>query len=242
MEPVAVGGFHNDVIRLGDIAGVVDEGLVEVAHVARKDELFGDVLLGDPQLDARGPEQVARVDEPDGDPVAELLHLVVDIGFELGDRRLRVPHGVHRFDLLAPRALALAVFPLGLKLLDVRGVAQHDAAEVAGRVGRADRAAEAQLGQQGKAAGVVDVRVGQQHIVDFARREGDFLVLIFIGALLHAAVDQEFLPARLQIVTAAGDLVVRAQKRQLHNPNLPISFFSFYYNPDIRTRKRKRNE
>ena len=197
VEPVAVGGFHDDVIRLRDIARVVDEGLVEVAHIARKDELFGDVLLGDPQLDTRGPEQMARVDEPDGDPVAELFDLVVDVWLELGDRRLRVPHGVHRLDLLAAGAFALAVFPLGLKLLDVRGVAQHDAAEIAGRVGRADRAPEAQLCQQGKAAGVVDMRVGQQHIVDFPRRKGDLLMLIFIGALLHAAVDEDFLPARL---------------------------------------------
>lgn len=40
VEPVAVGGFHDDVIRLRDIARVVDEGLVEVAHIARKRRAF----------------------------------------------------------------------------------------------------------------------------------------------------------------------------------------------------------
>ena len=121
----------------------------------------------------------------------------------------RVLNGVHGFHRLCAGALALAVLPLGFEFLNVRRVAQHDAAQVARRLRCVDRAAKALLIQQRQVAGVVHVRVRDEHELDLRRRDGDIDVLKLVAPLLHAAVDQAVMPADLEQGAAAGHLVSR---------------------------------
>ena len=127
----------------------------------------------------------------------------------------------------------LAPLPLGLGHLDVRCVAQHDAAQVAGRLRGVDRAAKALLIQQRQVAGVVHVCVRDEHELDLRRRDGDGNVLKQVPSLLHAAVDQAVVPADLEQGAAAGHLVVGADKCQLHG----LAPFRFSF-PDFNTNAR----
>ena len=95
-------------------------------------------------------------------------------------------------------------------------VPQHDAAQLHRGVRGIDLAAEAVAHQQRQHTGMVDVCMGGQHPVDLAGCHRDGLVLVYVLALLHAAVDQKALPSRFDQSAAAGDLMVRAQKCDLH--------------------------
>ena len=57
--PVAVGGLHDHVVRPLEQHRVPDDGLGLVAQVAGEDDLFGDAVLGGPDLQNGGTQQVA---------------------------------------------------------------------------------------------------------------------------------------------------------------------------------------
>ena len=100
MQPVAVGGLHEHIVRLADIGGVLDDGLVQVADIAGKHQLGGSVALGDPQLDAGGAQQVAHIHEPHLNTRSQLNALFVVHTHEQLHGRLGVLHGIHRLHRL----------------------------------------------------------------------------------------------------------------------------------------------
>ena len=63
-----------------------------------------------------------------------------------------------------------------------------------------------------KHSGVIYVRVSQENKVYLRRGDRHIRVFKPVDPLFHAAVDQEFLLADLQIVTAPRHLVISAQK------------------------------
>ena len=217
MVPVAIGGLHDDIVGLPQIGGVPDDGLVHVAQVAGEDQLFGHAVFGAPQLDLRRAQQVARVVKAHPDPFAQVDHLSVFTGVHLLEDGLGVVQGVERLHRGQTGALALLVFPLGIPLLDVGGVPQHDGHELSGEAGGQNAAIKALLGQQGQTARVVDVGVGHQHIVDVAGGKVQGVVVVLVPALLKAAVDQDLSAVDLQTVTAAGDRVGRAEECKFHS-------------------------
>ena len=118
--------------------------------------------------------------------------------------------------------LRLALRPLGLHLLDVGRIEQHDLGKVGGGGGGVDGSIEAFGHQTGKQPGVVDVGVGQQDESDCPRveREGlEVAGLVAIVTLMHAAVHQELDPPDHQQVAGAGDLLRRTAELQLHAPS-----------------------
>ena len=159
---------------------------------------------------------MAHIHKADDDAGRKLDFLIVITAPEQRDGCLGVLNGVHGFHRLCTGALALAVLPLGFEFLDVRRVAQHDAAQLCRRPGGVDPAPEAVARQKRQKARVVDMGMGGQHAVDLARRNGDGLVLIDILALFHTTVDEVALSRRFQEGTAAGHFVVGTQKRQFH--------------------------
>ena len=184
MQPVAVGALHHHVVGLGEKLGVADDGLVGVADVAGKDQFLLHLPLPHPQLDGGGAQQVPRVLKPGPHPVGDLHKLAVAAGGQQGQDPLRVLHGVEGLHPLVAGAATLAVFPLGVHLLDVGAVAQHDGEEATGGVDGVDLALKAVLYQQRQPAGVVDVGVGDQHRVDAGGGEGELLVVLFVPPLL----------------------------------------------------------
>ena len=178
---------------------------------------------------------MAHIHEPHLDARSQLNALVVVHTHEQLHGRLGVLHGIHGLHQLGTGALGLAVLPLGLELLDVGRVPQHDTAQLHRGVGGVDFAPEAVAHQQRQHTGVVDVRMGSQHPVDLAGCHRDGLVLVDIPALLHAAVDQEPTTRGFQQRTAAGDLMVRAQKRDLHPKTPPVIQANFSGRPAVST-------
>jgi hypothetical protein len=87
------------------------------------------------------------------------------------------------------------------------GVPEHDAHKLSGQASGEDAAVEALLHQKGQAAGVVDVGVGDEHIVDVIGSEVQLVLIVLILTLLQAAVDENLL---------AVDCVGGAEKCQFH--------------------------
>ena len=146
----------------------------------------------------------------------KLEALLIGLAHKQLHGRFSILHSIHRFHRFCAGALALAVFPLRFKFLNMGRVPQHDAAQLHRGVRGIDLAAEAVAHQQRQHTGMVDVCMGGQHPVDLAGCHRDGLVLVYVLALLHAAVDQKALPSRFDQSAAAGDLMVRAQKCDLH--------------------------
>ena len=159
---------------------------------------------------------MAHIHKADDDAGRKLDLFIVIIAPEQRDGCLGVLNSVHGFHRLCTGALALAVLPLGFEFLDMRRVAQHDAAQFCRGPGGIDPAPEAVAHQKRQKARVVDMGMGGQHAVDLARCNRDGLVLVDILALLHPAVDEVALSRRFQKGTAAGHFVVGTQKRQFH--------------------------
>ena len=225
---VAVGGLHKDVIRILDVGRVLDDGLMLVADIAAEHQLGGGAVLGHPDLDAGRAQQVAHIHEPDNKAGGQFYPgAVIDTAEQLHGC-LGILHGIHGFHRLGTGALALAVLPLGLKLLNVGRIPQHDAAQLGRGLCGIDPAPESVAYQQGQQTGVVDVCVGDQHTVDLPRCHRDGLVLVDVLALLHPAVDQVALSGRFQQRTAAGDLMVRAQKCDFHRSTSRFQFHLQY--------------
>ena len=220
---VAVGGLHDDVVRAPEVAGVPDDGLIHIAQVAGEDQLFGDAVFRGGDGDAGAAQQMPCVGKADADALAQFHILAVFAGGDVLLHIFRVLNGIQRLHLGGAGTGCLAVFPLGVGLLNVGGVQQHDIHEVSRHTGGEDAAPEALLHQHGHPAGMVDMGVGNEHEVDTAGMEGQGFVVHLVTPLLQAAVDQDVFAVDLQTVTAAGHALVSAVKAQLHNG--PPSFF-----------------
>ena len=221
VQPVAVGGFYHEVVRALHKLRVAEDGLIDVADIAAEADAALLAVFVQPYLYCRRAEQMPHVGQADGHAVIDLNYLVVPAGDHSPHYARDVVKVVYRLDRRAARAHGLAGFPLCLLHLDVRRVAQHYVAQLAGRGAGVYRAAEALLIERGQHPGVVDVRMGQQHKIQLARGDGQGSVLIEVPALLHAVIDNALLAADFDISAAAGHFMRGAYKSYLHS----LSFF-----------------
>ena len=213
---VAVGRFHKGVVRLFDVSRILDDGLIQIADITGEYQLGRGLTLGDPKLYAGRAKQMAHIHKAGFNARCKLEALLIGLAHKQLHGCFSILHSIHRFHRFCAGALALAVFPLRFKFLNMGRVPQHDAAQLHRGVRGIDLAAEAVAHQQRQHTGMVDVCMGGQHPVDLAGCHRDGLVLVYVLPLLHAAVDQKALPSRFDQSAAAGDLMVRAQKCDLH--------------------------
>ena len=148
--------------------------------------------------------------------------LAVGLGPELGHNLLGILDCVIGLHQLPAAALRLAVAPLGVLLLDMGGILQHDAAQVGGGGGGVDGAAEPVLVKVRYPARVIDVGVGQQNRLHLAGGQRQGRVLIGIAPLLHPAIHQKPMSGGFHQRAAAGHLMRGAQKGQFHSDILPV--------------------
>ena len=214
--PVAVGGLHHHIVGGVHKGGVPDNGLGLVAQVAGKDDFSGHPVLGGPELQNGGAQQVARVVKADLYPLAQVKAPAVLHRLQHVDGLLGVHQGIQRFHRGQAGTLALLVVPLGVPLLDVGGVPQHHRHELRGETGGEDAAVKALLHQQGQPAGVVNVGMGDQNVVDVIGGKIQGVVVVLILALLQPTVNEDFLAVDLQAVTAACYRMGGAEKCQFH--------------------------
>ena len=178
--------------------GVPEQRLIDVAHVTAEHDLPGLLPLRQPHFDGGGTQQMADVRHADDDALRGLNGGVILAGAQQAECRRRVVGVVYRLYSPFPGAFGLAGAPLGLRLLNVRRVHEHDAAKIAGGFRGVDLSPETVLAQLGEHTGMVDMGVGQEHRFDGVRRDGQRDVLEDVLPLLHAAVHQIVPAAYLQ--------------------------------------------
>ena len=232
MQAVPVGALGDYIVRLGDGLGGADDGLLAVADVAGEHDFFGKALLGEPHLHTGGAQQVARVHKADFDAVGYVQLPAVLAGDNVAQGLFHVLQGVQRLHGRLAGPFALLVFIGGVVLLDLGGVPQHDGQQLGGEPGAVDIAREALLHQQGQAAGVVDVGVGDHHVVDVAGDEIKLTVVPLVPALLKAAVHQYLVPVDLHAVAAACDRLGRAEECKFHLKAPLLSMDDMYSFPN----------
>ena len=139
------------------VGRVLDERLMGVADVAREnDDLRRAARLRNAQRDGRAAQQVPHIGKAHLDfagwPVEQRLPRLIGAGHKLLHDVLRVLDGVVRLDHLGAAAHGLAVFPLGLLLLNVGGVLKHNVQQVRRQPCGDDAALKTVLDEHGNAA------------------------------------------------------------------------------------------
>ena len=221
--PVAVGALHDHIVGPVHIGGIPDDGLVDVAQVSGEEELFLHPVLAEPHLHTGGAQQVAGVHEADLAALEELDGLAVFGGDQVVGHLKGVFHGVQRLHRGPACAHPLLVLVLGLHLLDVGRVLEHDVQQLAGEAGGEDLPLEALLDEQGHPAGVVDVGMGDDDVINIVGGKVQNRVVPLVLSLLEAAVDEDLLSAHFHAVAAAGDSLGCAEKGQFHEQRAPFS-------------------
>ena len=218
VKPVTVGGFNHQEVCFRYRLGVVDQGLVGVAHVAAEYDLSGLLPLGEPQLNGSGTQQMTGIVHAQDDALGHLQNLPVPAGPQQPKGGGSVIHIVHRLHCRVARPLGLSGLPLGFRFLNVGRIHQHDAAQVTGGFRGVDGPGEAVLAQLGQHTGVVNVGMGQEHRLDGGGIHRHRHILKNVRPLLHAAVHQIVSLSNFQQRAAAGDLMGRADELDFHIP------------------------
>ena len=213
---VTVGGFNHQILGRINGLGVIEQGLICVAHVAAEYDFPGLGPLCQPQFDCRRSQQMTDVGHADINSLRHPEHLPILAGPQQLNGRHGIDHGVSRFHQRLTGPFRFPAAPLSFRLLDVGRVPQHNVAQIACRFRSVNRAGKSVLAQLGQHTGVVNVGVGQKHRFNSVRRHRQGHVLEHIHPLLHTAVHQVVPPTHFQQGTAACYFVVRTDELDLH--------------------------
>ena len=217
VQAVTVGGFHNHIVRFLCIFGIPQKGLVLVAYVTGENDLFCDSSLGQPQLNAGGPQKMAYVCQAEFHAFTELIDPVVAVGAEQFDHHHGIFHGVDRlYFRTGPAVPDPLILILCFTGLDMGRVTEHDIRKKGCSLGRYDVPSETVVVKLWQHTGMIDMGMGQKNIVYFGRRNRHGFVLIGISALLHSAVDEDMPASHLNIVAASCNFMICTDKLQLH--------------------------
>ena len=200
---VSVGGFHDHIVRLMKVGGVLDQRLIAVADITGKYQFPFFVPLCDGDLYTGGSQKMARVHETHRDPLRRFHFLLVRTGNKVAQYAHGVLHGIggNEFRLALPSGLAVP--PLRLKHLDMGAVTKHDITEMTGGFRGVYRSLESFGIDCRQIAGMIHMGMCEKSEIQLSRIHGNLFIFIIIRPLLHTAVHQEFLSCRLQIITAA---------------------------------------
>ena len=225
MEAVAVGRFHDQIIRIGYIGGIFDDRLVKIADIAAEDYFSCLFAFGEPELDAGGAEQMAGVDKTNVNTVIHCFALVVIKAPKQLHGALGIFQGIDRLDQALARAFGFTALPLRFRLLNVRGIRQHNGTEVSCGSGGIDRAAIAVFIQLRKHAGMVNMRMGEENAFDLSHADGNRNVFKNVSPLLHPAIDKVVFSVDFQKSTASRYLMQSADERDLHDYQFSCVFY-----------------
>ncbi|MCY1175466.1 hypothetical protein D9M73_157080 [compost metagenome] len=116
--------------------------------------------------------------------------------------------GIERGGRRAAETGAPFALPLGILLLDMRRVHEHQFEEIAGGLRGVDRSLVALFDQTRQQSAVVEMGMGDDHCVEAGRIEGESAAVLFLSvanALAHAAFEQNLDAIKsLQQIAGAG--------------------------------------
>ena len=225
---VSVGGFHHDVIGVFQIVRVPDQRLALIPDIAGEDDFPLLAVFVEEYFDGGGAEQVSCVGEAYADPLADVVSPVIAVIDKVAENASRVVAVIQRLNGRFGRSHAFPVLVFRFLLLNVRAVQKHDLAQAVRCDGGVHLSFESVLVEKGKKAGVIDVGVGQEDIVDVEGKDGKVHVFINVFSLLHTVIDQDVFPAGAEKHTAARDFVCRTDECQLHRCS-PVPIDLNYY-------------
>ena len=162
MAAVAVCGFHDHIIGSLYIGRIVDDRLVQVADVTGKHHLLCNFFFSQPDLDAGRSQQMSRIDKPHFDAGRRRVPFPVRQTDKQFDRTDGIIHGIQRHKFFFSGPFAFPVAPLCFKLLNMRTVTQHDAAEIICGKRGVDRPPESVRIQLRKQPGMIDMGMCQK--------------------------------------------------------------------------------
>jgi hypothetical protein len=205
----AVGRLHDHVVDVFAAFGGVEKVIAGAADIAgeQEAEVFFASEVFDVEDDLGGTEDVTGVDESECDAFGDGEGAVVADGDELAEDVFGVGEGVAGGEEFEVVAFAVFVEPLDVHFMDVSGVGEHDAAEVAGGGGGVDVAIEAVVAELREVAAVVDVGVGEDNAVDLLGVEGEGAVAFHgLGAttLEEATIEEDALAVDFEEVLRTG--------------------------------------
>ena len=156
---------------------------------------------------------MSYVCKAEANPVTDRKDLVIGIA----DKEFGRFHGIfHRVDgfifLSVYLSLGFFVAPNRFHFLNVRRITQHDVTKACSRVCGDDLALESIVIQLGQHSRVIDVRMRQEDEINFRRGNRQIRIHKAVYTLFHSAVDQEFLLANLQEMTASCHFMIGSDK------------------------------
>ncbi len=226
VQPVTIGGFHDDDIGFGKCLGGGQDGAAGAANVAAEDDppLFACAEFAHIDLYGGSAQDMAGLEEGNLDAIGD-RHLALETDADkLVEARLHILLRVQRLHWRQTVALALLVDILNILLLDVAAVHEHKGAEVARGKRAPDVAAIALFRQIGNIPAVVDVGVAQDHCIDRRRVERKIEVaLVGFGAppLEETTFEQHAPIVDLNQVHRTGHFSSRTQKSDPHSSYIP---------------------
>ena len=191
--------------------------LILVSQVSGKRDLTLLIPFGEPGLDTCRAQQMSHIRKSDGNTVIYFDHLSVFAGDHLIEQACDIFHVIKWLNGLSAFPHLLTGLPLCFLHLDVCAVLQHDRAEIAGRFRGKHASAESLFIQQGQISRMVDMCMGQEHKIQFARIHGKFLIDKQILPLLHTAIHDSLFIADFQQCQTAGHFMSGAKKCYLQS-------------------------
>lgn len=215
---VAVGRLHQYYVGAVEEGRVLHQRRTGVAQIAGEHQTPGQVVVVNFQFHYGRAENMPGIVEGQADARRHFMGLAVGQRLASLEGALGVHRVVQRFDFRLAQARPPLVFPLGVVLLDVRRIQQHQLDQLAGGLGGKDRPAKTRGDQARQEPGVIQVGMGQDHRMDRCgiERERLFVGLFLLAApLAHAAFEQHAAAlAGFEQVARTGDLLDGAEERE----------------------------
>ena len=125
--------------------------------------------------------------------------------------------GLFREGSLAAFLLMAAALEFGVFFVEPPTVHQHNLGNVSRGAGAVDGSVKAEFDQPWQPSAMIEVRMREDHRVDFVRTDGETLPVarLEVVLLVESAVNQDILAVGLQQVAGAGHIARRAMKTEL---------------------------
>ena len=207
MQPVAIGGLHEQDVGLGHRIGIHHDGNAVASEVAGEDE----PPSADHALHDGRAEDVAGMHEPGFDAGRRCEARAPVHALDQGQRAVRVGRGEERQGrIVATRPVTVG--EARLFLLQMRRVRQQDLEQIGGAARAIHGTAEAVPDEPRQVARVIDVRMAQDNggeRAGFERRARPVPQAQGLEPLEEPAVEQESAVAVLEQMLGAGDGAAR---------------------------------
>lgn len=210
VSATAIRAFHDDVVHSFTRGGAIEQIIVGSAHITGEKQpgFFSCLAVVNIQHHLSRTKDVPGIDEGELDALRDEHGTVVANGHELTEAFLGIELVISCLKGWLSGFNFFPVEPGYITFLNVCRVGQHHGAKVARCIGGENVAAESLLGQVGKIAAVIDVRMRKHHDIDGLGIEGKFLIdfkSFRTPALIEAAIEEDALAVDVdQVLRSRG--------------------------------------